>query len=461
MLTNTQASAKKNGYAVFSRNSLLFALFAVVIPNFLFLLTAPFYIASRLISPFLYLAAGVAGLFLPARLTFLLFFAAAVVDLTLIVMIAFHLPLDVALNSLQYSASINPAASLLYVFIAVIVTVTSALSAYLISRYRARLREASLVPALLLAAALSCADLAWTQPYFRTPDVAFDSARVQTGMSADAVIGGGSNLLIVMVEGLGAFSDPEEGEALKSILTQNLPQGQYEIEYGQTYYSGSTTGAAARELCNRWGDYIDYLTGMPADDCLPNQLAAAGYETIAFHGFGTDMFQRDKWYPDIGFQKLEFLDQLEVEQPEHFARRCGSVFNGLCDADVGEAVHAALKAEPETPKFIYWLTLNSHIPFVKNEADPMACRSETPRIHNKTVCELSNLWSIVFEQVSEIAADPELAPTDILIVGDHHTPLWERAAKDGFELGKVDWILLRHRDKHSGHPNRPPRPTTP
>ena len=76
----------------------------------------------------------------------------------------------------------------------------------------------------------------------------------------------------------------------------------------------------------------------------------------------------------------------------------------------------------------------------------MACRSETPRIHNKTVCELSNLWSIVFEQVSEIAADPELAPTDILIVGDHHTPLWERAAKDGFELGKVDWILLRHRE---------------
>ena len=461
MLTNIQARANKNGYAVFSRNSLLFVLFAVVIPNFLFLLTAPFYIASRLISPFLYLAAGVAGLFLPARLTFLLFFAAAVVDLTLIVMIAFHLPLDVALNSLQYSASINPAASLLYVFIAVIVTVTSALSAYLISRYRARLREASLVPALLLAAALSCADLAWTQPYFRTPDVAFDSARVQTGMSADAVIGGGSNLLIVMVEGLGAFSDPEEGEALKSILTQNLPQGRYEIEYGQTYYSGSTTGAAARELCNRWGDYIDYLTGMPADDCLPNQLAAAGYETIAFHGFGTDMFQRDKWYPDIGFQKLEFLDQLEVEQPEHFVRRCGSVFNGLCDADVGEAVHAALKAEPETPKFIYWLTLNSHIPFVKNEADPMACRSETPRIHNKTVCELSNLWSIVFEQVSEIAADPELAPTDILLVDDHHTPLWERAAKDGFELGKVDWILLRHRDKHSGHPNRPPRPTTP
>ena len=72
-LTKTQAHASDKIYAMFSRNSLLFALFAVVIPNFLFLLAAPFYIASRLISPFLFLAAGIAGLFLPARMTFLLF----------------------------------------------------------------------------------------------------------------------------------------------------------------------------------------------------------------------------------------------------------------------------------------------------------------------------------------------------------------------------------------------------
>ena len=443
-LTKTQAHASDKIYAMFSRNSLLFALFAVVIPNFLFLLAAPFYIASRLISPFLFLAAGIAGLFLPARMTFLLFLIAAVIDLTLMVMMAFHLPFDVAMDSLKYAASINPTASLLYVCIVLIVTATSALSAYLISRNRTKLREASLVPALLLAAGLSGADLVWTQPYFTKPDVAFDSARVQIGMSAEAIIGDRANLLIVMVEGMGAFADPEEREQLKSVLTESLPEGRYRIEDGQTHYSGSTTGAAARELCNRWGDYIDYLTGAPTNNCLPNQLALAGYDTIAFHGFGMDMFHRDKWYPDIGFRKMEFLDQLQIEQPESFVERCGSVFNGLCDADVGKAVHAALKAEPDTPKFVYWLTLNSHIPYVKTNEDAMACRSAAPKIRNKTVCELSNLWSVVFEQVNRIAADPELAATDILIVGDHHTPLWERAAKDDFVLGKVDWILLRH-----------------
>ncbi|KDA04152.1 hypothetical protein HOC_02411 [Hyphomonas oceanitis SCH89] len=129
MLTTTRAPAADKGYALFSRNALLFALFAVVIPNVLFLLVAPFYIASRLISPLLFLAAGIAGLFLPARLTFILFLLAALIDLTLMVMMAFHLPFDVALDSLKYSASINPAKSALYVCIVLVVTATSALSA--------------------------------------------------------------------------------------------------------------------------------------------------------------------------------------------------------------------------------------------------------------------------------------------------------------------------------------------
>lgn len=445
-LTTTHEEAADKGYSLLSRDSLLFALFAVVIPNVLFVFVAPFYIASRLISPLLFLAAGIAGLFLPARLTFLFFLAAALIDLTLMVMMAFHLPLDVAMDSLKYSASINPAKSLLYVCIVLVVTATSALSAWLISRHRERLRKASLIPALLLAAGLSAADLAWTQPYFNKPDVAFESARTMSGLSADAIIGEHANLLIVVVEGMGAYADPEDRQLLKAVLTKNLPEGRFRIEDGQTYYSGSTTGAASRELCNRWGDYIDYLTGAPTDNCLPNELDAAGYDTIAFHGFTMDMFQRDKWYPRIGFRKMEFMDQLPVEQPENFVQRCGSVFTGLCDADVGKAVHQALKSEPDSPKFIYWLTLNSHIPYVDSQEDTMACRTAAPKIANKTVCELSNLWAIVFEQVNQIAADPDLAATDILIVGDHHTPLWERAAKDDFVLGKVDWILLRHTD---------------
>ena len=59
------------------------------------------------------------------------------------------------------------------------------------------------------------------------------------------------------------------------------------------------------------------------------------------------------------------------------------------------------------------------------------------------VCELTELWGEIFDKVAAIAADPSLPATDILVVGDHHTPLWERSAKKRFTLGKVDWYLLR------------------
>ena len=432
---------------LFAANSLLFAFYTTVIPNIFFVAASPFYIASRLISPFLFLTAGIAGLFAPAPLTYLLFMVAAAADLSLIIMVAFHLPFDVAMDSLQYTASIDPAASAFYVAIGTIVTATTVLAAFLVNRNRTALRQASLVPALLVAGMLSAADLTWTQPYFGKPDVGIDSARLQTGLTAQAIAARGNNLLIVTVEGLGAFADPAEHELLTSILAKDLSENRYRIETGRTYYSGSTTGAAARELCGRWGDYIDYLTGAASYDCLPRKLAAAGYETTAFHGFGTDMFQRDVWYPEIGFRKLSFMDELKAERPELFTRTCGSVFEGLCDEDVGDAVHHALRSDPGKRKFIYWLTLNTHIPFVNADEDCMKCRSDAPLIENRTVCELSNIWSIVFDKINEIAADSELAATDILVVGDHHTPLWERAAKDRFVLGKVDWFLLRYQNQ--------------
>ena len=75
------------------------------------------------------------------------------------------------------------------------------------------------------------------------------------------------------------------------------------------------------------------------------------------------------------------------------------------------------------------------------------CLSDAPRIDNETVCQLSGYWADIFDRVAAIAADPALPPTDILLVGDHHTPLWERSAKTRFRLGEVDWFLLRHKPR--------------
>lgn len=262
-------------------------------------------------------------------------------------------------------------------------------------------------------------------------------------MLPDTIATRGNNLLIVMVEGLGAFANPRERRILSDKLERVARDGRYTLETGVSSYFGSTTGAASRELCGQWGDYLDYLHGSTFD-CLPRQMASRGFDSIAFHGFSHTMFARDIWYPKIGFTELNFFEDMVQRNGPDVPSRCGSVFEGLCDAEVGNLVLARLKTAAERLKLVYWLTLNSHIPYVAAKYGTLGCQTrDAAAIDNRTVCELTELWAEVFDKVAKIAADPSLPATDILVVGDHHTPLWERAAKKRFTLGKVDWYLLR------------------
>lgn len=444
-IAEAQADKAEINGGIFTRQSLLLALFIVVLPNILYFAASPVFAVTRLLSPLLFLAVGIVGLFIPRWMTFVLFAVVMVVDLALVIMVMFHLPLDVALDSAQYLATIDIKSSAFYLAVIAAALGTSLGAAHLVSKNREKLRTASLLPATLAAFVIVGTDYAFTFPYFQKPELPFESALGQSGITAETVAAGDKNLLIVMVEGLGAFKSPDERRIFAETLTKNLPSNKYTFKSGTTFYSGSTTGAASRELCGQWGDYLDYLDG-PDRDCLPRQIAEKGYETISYHGFETSMFERDNWYPRIGFTEFNFIDNLASNAQNSFGERCGSVFEGLCDSDMGALVHNRLTDVPNTNKFIYWLTLNSHIPFVPTAEDPLGCRTPQPRVQVGIVCELANIWLPVFQQVNAIATDPDLPPTDILVVGDHHTPLWERSAKKRFIPNRVDWYLLRAQD---------------
>lgn len=434
---------------MFSRDSLLFLIIVGVLPNIVFLMASPFYLAERITSPLFYLLAAFAALFLPRWLAWCAFLLAATIDLGLVVMFAFHLPINVAIDSIRYTASIDIAASLFYLTIISLVAAATILTAMLTFRYKARLRAASPVPVTMMALALMAYDWNFTFPYFVSNQPSFDSAHNQTGLSAEAIARKKNNVLVVIVEGLGAFADPKERTLFEQALIRNLPEGRFKLETGITAYQGSTTGATSRELCGKWGDYLDYLGNGP-QDCLPRQLAERGFETIAYHGFSWSMFDRDRWYPDIGFNELNFLDNLVAAHGGQLPGRCGSVFIGLCDPELGDIIHQRMVEDSANPKFVYWLTLNTHIPYRADPGKKFSCTEDSAKISNRTVCELSELWLQVFEKVNEIAADPQLPPTDILVVGDHHTPLWQRAAKNRFILDKVDWYLLRDNRHRAG-----------
>ena len=56
--------------------------------------------------------------------------------------------------------------------------------------------------------------------------------------------------------------------------------------------------------------------------CLPWKFRKLGYHTIAVHGFTKKMFDREHWFPQIGFQELIFREELAAKLKDV----CGSAF---------------------------------------------------------------------------------------------------------------------------------------
>lgn len=419
------------------RDAWLLAVLIAVLPNLLCLVTLPFLVATRPLSPGFYFLAGLLSLRLPARATYILFLLAAALDFAFVVSVAFHLPFGMAIQSVRYLATIDAGASKFYVLVVLAFALNGLLSAWLLLRFRATVGQASLLPATLLMFVIPMVDWYANRPHMLRTAEHFESAVMKTGLTADTIAAGGRNLLVVMVEGMGAFADPVQRHLLGTRLAAVTAGGRYQLSTGTSSFQGSTTAAESRELCGRWGDFVDYVDGSHPD-CLPQQLATRGYETVSYHGFSHTMFSRRDWYPNVGFAESHFLEDLG----DTSARRCGTVFAGMCDGDVARVVGERLTSGSNAPKLVYWLTLNSHIPHAPLAHHPLGCGGATAAIANRQVCELTEIWGDVFSSVAAIAENPDLPPTDILLVGDHGTPLWERDAAAHFLPGKVDWYLL-------------------
>jgi hypothetical protein len=253
----------------------------------------------------------------------------------------------------------------------------------------------------------------------------------------------GHHSLLVVVEALGQFKDPEmQAILLQPFRDPNLLQ-RYAVTMGTTTYYGSTTAAEMRELCNTREPYQGLLEGK-AFDCLPKQLAARGYRTTALHNFGAGFFERAAWYPRLGFETLTFGEDLAGLS----RRRCGGPFRGVCDADLIPFIGRQLR-EASVPTFAYWLTLSTHVPVAPREGTPRLGCTEGGPIGSVEVCHMTEMWLDVFHGLSALTTS--IPPTEILIVGDHAPPLWSKTARRLFTPGKVPWIRLTPRIPQSPH----------
>lgn len=433
------AAGQNIGGRWLDRDAILMAGIVAVAPNLLFILVSPWFLIRRLISPIIYLVAAFVAIFLPWPFAIVIFAVATIADALFIFAYIFSMPIGMTLEALRYAGDIDIAASLLYAgaivyFIAIPIVLTC-----LVRRYQQRLRIASPVFTALIVTGIAFADYS-VNGYKPLSPPAFESAMQQSGIDAEAILARDRNLLVVIVEGMGALADPAE-RAILSDRLKAVANGRFRMASGTSNYFGSTTGAEARELCGRWATFVEFLA-TPQKNCLPARLSAAGLRTVSYHAASAEMFSRRDWYPSIGIKEMNFREDIERDRPQAVHRRCGTVFVGLCDGDIAEIVRGDMIEAGAKRGLYYWLTLNSHLPYAPMPENRFGCATEHPLIKSVIPCQLTEIWADVFDSVARIAGDPKVPPLDILIVGDHNTPMWSRDAFRHFDQSKVDWYFL-------------------
>jgi hypothetical protein len=393
------------------------------------------------------LATGVVGLIVrrashPVRL--LAFIGVVTLSLVMFVCRLFGMSPAYFLETVHFLIELNPLAAREYVVVSFVLLLTIAGAAAILHRPVNYQSRRSLLIASALLVLMAGADFgisyAFRGSYGHTApsDAEFQSAVQRSGFLSTAV--SGRNLVLITVEAMGAPRDPRIAQRLFAAFQRPEIDRHYNRREGRTRYYGTTTNAEVRELCGYWGNYQPLLQAA-GNSCVPALLHRRGYQTTAIHGFSGDFFDRDKWYPHIGFERGIFRNELLKSG----AAACLGLFDGACDRDIPARMTSILKSA-KSPQFIYWLTLNSHFP-VPASAPLHTARcdrfdAELARDRPMT-CRMLMLWNESFAALANEVSKPGFPPTDILIVGDHMPPFYSRKQREGFETDVVPWLLLR------------------
>lgn len=433
-----------------------FLLLWIVVPNAAFVAFQQAYAIGRAANILLYPIVALVWPVIGTPATLVLYAGFYVADLLTTISTAFGIPVPDLLGGARGLGHLDLSAHGQYLLMAGLALAGLVLPPVLGWRRERRARQIPVGLAILVAASAAAADVAantdlrygaryagyqYVSHLFSDADRVPTSALRASGLSRRLEANEGRSLLLVVVEALGVFHDEALNRRLFAALDDPAVAARYDVRHGTIVYDGSTTRAELRELCDRNDSYLSYLRRLPEGvSCLPGRLAAQGYRTVAVHGFTGSFFERERWYPVIGFQDSLFREQL-ADLPE-----CGWVFPGACDRRVAEAVRRELAgAAPGRPALVYWLTLNSHVPVALDGAD--AAAFDCAGLDDPTTCTLARLWAEVLAAVRDIAADPALPPMDVLIVGDHAPPVPSRAARALFDHAHVPWIALAAKDR--------------
>ena len=392
----------------------------------------------------LYAALAMSVRVIPFYLTAVLYLAILAFDVVWTLSVSFGLRPHDLVAAVDQARRLHLLASPLYAGLIAVMTATALSTLYLLSR-RTLVARGNLVVLFVAALALAAADfISNSDEHYQfgamfgqgVPNVSAASA---SGFNKVAGVNG-RNVVLVIVESLGNFIDADARNRIVAPIYDKRITDQYSVSYGTIPYYGSTTSGEMRELCDTRAPFAEFVKSS-GYSCLPERLYMRGYRTTAVHAFYSGMFERNKWYPMVGIHNMDFAEKLMPQMK----RRCGAAFRGVCDADLPPVIER-LAAESTQPNFIYWLTLNTHIPVAPGEAlTNFHCARADNGFGLQRVCAMAELWHDVFRAVADLALNPAVGPAEILVVGDHAPPLWSKKGRAEFEAGKVAWYRLTPR----------------
>jgi hypothetical protein len=250
------------------------------------------------------------------------------------------------------------------------------------------------------------------------------------------------NVVLIVVESWGLPLDAHLAQTLTAPYDDARVAQKYDISSGTVPYTGLTVPGEARELCHSTiGFGILHASPDLVKRCLPALFHSRGYQNFAVHGFVGQMFYRSSWYPSLGFDRSWFGPELrKMGLPE-----CPGAFPGTCDRSIAGWIGSALLSEQQDrPRFIYWVTLNSHLPEPAHPdlPDDGVCATQPALKNSAALCSWFRLVRAVHQSVEQTALIPTARPTVFVLVGDHAPPFGDPQLRADFSRTQVPYEIL-------------------
>jgi hypothetical protein len=263
------------------------------------------------------------------------------------------------------------------------------------------------------------------------------------------------DIVLILVESEGLLKNASDMRRVLAPLIDPAIQAKYSVDTGAVRFYGPTTFGELRSLCRIYVPFAIPSKLPKLRRCLPNLLRRLGYETVSYHGFNRWFYERWNWYPTLGFQRSYFEDQMKAMSPP----KCGSsAFQGVCDIWIADQVEHELST-PGTKgrRFVYWLTLNSHLPVDSALARDSSfdCTSTETLRREIGPCELARIHFQLYTRIARMALDKDIRPTRFIIVGDHMPPFPTLAERALYDNGRVPFVDLIPKGLPQARPRSP------